>query len=158
MNRKAQSIGWGWMLVALLLFPLGCSDSSSDNDSGDDDTGAAIDIGVEYQGTGHAVDLTTLESETVNHVAAVKLSLVVEAALPDADLASLTVDFVAYDGFSPAQSPNCTDLIPLDGSLLDQGWIELATTNLDWASSLHFPGCMSLKGVTQILVYDKTSD
>jgi hypothetical protein len=154
MNRNTNAAAWAILLAILATTSfLGCDDPATDDSGGDVNAESSV-VAVEYQGASHDVDITALDAEDVSGVQAVRLDDVLRAALPDADLGGLALDFVAYDGFSPAQSPNCVDLIPLNASVADLGWIEIATANLTWDESLRFPGCLHVRGVVEVLVHD----
>jgi hypothetical protein len=154
MNRKPIPAA-GVIALAIVAAALasGCDGPATDGGGGGVDSESSV-IAVEYLGTSHEVDVADLAAEDVGGVPAARLDALLRAALPAADPTRLAVDFVAYDGFSPAQSPNCVDLIPLDASVLDRGWIEVGTANLAWDGALRFPGCMHVRGVVEVLVYD----
>lgn len=84
-----------------------------------------------------------------------QLDDVVKRVYPDIALSAVNADFQASDGFRPAKSPLCKDLIPLDGSLLASGTIDPETRNLSWDEALQFPGCMYVRDVELIEIADK---
>jgi len=132
-------------LLAILLVGLcGCGDDDAAGPEG-------TRVTVTYEGEGREVVLETLAPS----VQGVPLSDVVEAAWPELDRSALVADFLAGDGFRPARRTDCQDEIPFPGDQLDRGWIDPATADLAWDESFSFTGCMHVRGVATILLFDE---
>lgn len=114
----------------------------------------ARSVEVTYEGTSAEVDLGSLETVEVNGVDVVRLADVVEAAELGVALADLEFDFVASDGFRPGSSTNCAGLVPVQGAILEQGYIHPASRNLSWDESLDYPGCLRVDDVATIEAAD----
>lgn len=65
-------------------------------------------------------------------------------------LADLAFDFGAADGYRPSSRDNCTDVMPLPGSALEAGYVNLETFDLVWDEAAGMPGCASVNGLALI--------
>jgi hypothetical protein len=136
------------MMVALLLLStLGCADDTQQQQE------QGIAVTVTYGEEGHQVALADIAPVELG----VRLSDVVKAAWPELDRTALVVDFIASDGFRPSSRSPCRDLMPVPGSLLDQGYLDPATANLTWDESLGFPGCLHPNGVATVVLLEPSA-
>jgi len=115
---------------------------------------AGPEIDVVYGETTATVDLSTLDPVDFGGTPHVLVSDVVEAAELGVELTALELDFEASDGFRPSSSGRCADFVPVAGSDLDQGYIDLATRDLSWDAGLGFPGCLSVVDLVTIIATD----
>jgi len=154
-NFQLRHRCWIPIFLLLIAFDIGCGDSSTDpadtnaTESPDTNAQSVLVISEEKENT---VDLSHISPVSLDGVNYARLSEIVTTALPDIDLAMHTVDFEAEDGFMPNKSPNCTTHIPLAGSQLAQGYVQLQSRNMKWDDNLAFPGCMSLKNLAKIFI------
>ncbi len=111
-------------------------------------------VSVEYGGQAIEEDLLTVDPEDVDGVSAVNLADLVELAFPNLNLEDLLVDFASIDGFMPADSTNCTDIMPLDAANLTQGWLEVDSADMFWDIELAFPGCLHVTQVSRVILSD----
>ncbi len=100
------------------------------------------------------IDVATLATVDVEGTPVVPLSEVVKAAFPAIVLTQVTVDFTGAEGYKPGSKSNCVGVIPIPGKSLEQGWIDPATTLIFWDETLGFPGCLSIKLATEIILAD----
>jgi hypothetical protein len=115
-------------------------------------TGNAGTIEVTQDTSTQVVDLGTLPSVTCGAVQCVAVDDIILAAFPSVTIASISADFVASDGFTPASSPNCTSLVPVAGSNLDKGSVTVITRTLAWEASLSYPGCLKVDDLAEIII------
>lgn len=156
------------LTLCLAVMALGACDQPVDEgktDSGKAD-GATADRGrtegvsgktvqVKYQGKTRVVDLskpTPVDFKGAKHA---RLSDVVQLAALGKTLDSLTADFMSSDGFKPGSKAPCAKLIPVPGNQLVKGYIDPATRNLKWEDSLKWPGCISVRDLSEIWISDK---
>lgn len=132
---------WFMVPVTLALVTTGCEQDLNPGDlSLDAITGWIVAVSLDQE----TVDVDTAELEG----AAPSLADVVGKAYPNEDISTLTADFVAHDGFRPVDSPNCQEMIPVAGALLEKCVIDKATGNLTWSVELGMPGCLGVRGLT----------
>lgn len=156
---------WGVVVMVAFLSAPGCEDASGD---GTDLTGRAdavqdtptdvpsgATVLVKRGDETRTASLAALETAALGGLPFVRLREVVDAVFPGLDLSTVTADFMAADGFVPASSPNCTGLVPLDGTLLARGYISPDTRNLAWDDELQFPGCMRVRDTAEIRLADR---
>lgn len=110
----------------------------------------AVPMTVSCSGQEHSVDLNTLAGVNDGEMCLVPLADVVEAANLGKELQELVFDFEALDGFRPSQ----VECLPLEGSVLESGWMDRATGTLVWDEALQLRGCYSVREVRKILATD----
>ena len=148
--RRALLVGAAAVLLAM---GAGC-----DQVVGDPPDGGESAVLVVRDGSEVVVELGTLEAVDLGEGELhVRLSDVLEAASLGIVLASVELDFVAGDGFTPRDSPNCTDeLVPVAGSLATRGYLHRLTRRLEWDVELGFPGCLRVQDTARVLVLEAT--
>jgi len=121
-------------------------------DQGQGDGGATVE--VRFGADTRAVELDQLGTTTTEGNTGVPLSALIAAAFPQLDLDAVGADFAAEDGFRPASRAGCRPLIPVSGASLELGVLEPLSGSILWAPSLGFGGCMSVRGVVELLVVE----
>lgn len=162
-RRGGYWTAWG-VLGTLLLF-WGCSSSGGGGATTDavdvaaeirgEESVSGFTVAVLYRDQRVLVDLSGLPVKQIAGLDFVLLSDVVERAFPSIDLGAITADFLGSDGFRPGSKGFCAALVPVDGSLLRQGYISPTTRNLLWDESLQYPGCMRVQDTAEIILADK---
>ncbi len=117
----------------------------------------SVTLEIRYQGESRQVELGDLVAEPLGEDLLVPLSDAVASAWPDLRPENLVADFAAGDGFRPASRAYCVDLIPLPGTLLEQGSVHALTGNLSWDEALDFPGCLQIGGLAGVFLSDAGS-
>jgi hypothetical protein len=144
MNTRAA------LLAALSLSLLACGEPETTGDAA-----APVLVNVTYGGDTQALDLGQARTTNVDGQALVQLASLALEAYPQLALGSIVVNFVAADGFVPANSPNCESLVPVLGMLIELGYIVPETRNLIWDETLQYPGCMSVTDTAEIQLADQ---
>lgn len=133
----------------------------TDTPVGETTTDAAVEaevasalISVIYGAESKVIDVAKMATVDVEGTPAVLLSEVVKAAFPAVVLTEVSVDFTGAEGFKPGSKANCVGVVPVPGKSLEQGWIDPATTKIFWDESLGFPGCLTVKMATEIILAD----
>ncbi|MBW2703544.1 MAG: hypothetical protein JRF33_22225 [Deltaproteobacteria bacterium] len=114
----------------------------------------SVNLEIRYQGESRQVNLGELAPEPLGEDLLVPLSDAVASAWPELMPEDLLADFAAGDGFRPASRSNCVDLIPLAGTLLEQGFVHALTGNLSWDEALDFPGCLQMSDLASVFLSD----
>lgn len=130
-------------------------DTGEPGDAQASDAPAGLKIKVTYGGQSTDVDINQAELFQNGGVDYSLLSGVITVALPSKAIADLQANFVAGDGYNPADKPSCAEFVPVAGDNLKKGWIARDSRNLSWDPSLGFPGCVAVKDLAEILVEDK---
>jgi hypothetical protein len=133
------------LAVALCLYVSVCGCQSRD-----DESRGAMAVDVVRGETTREVSLVRLAPTALG----VTVADVVLEAWPELDLATAAADFISVDGFRPASRSPCQGLVPVAGSLLDQGFLDPQTADLSWEESLEYPGCLHPHQVATVLVMD----
>jgi hypothetical protein len=131
------------------------ADSDQPSDAQPSETSAGLKVKVTYQGSSTEVDLNQGELYQNAGDATSILSSVILLALPSKTITTLQANFLAGDGYNPADKSSCASFVPVAGDNLKKGWISRATRDLSWDASLGFPGCVNVKDLAEILVEDK---
>lgn len=130
-------------------------DDQSTSDAAPADTAvAAQSVKVTYLGQTTTVALDEPTPVTFEGRPHALLSDVVALGVGSKALETLQAGFTSSDGFTPDSKSLCEGLIPVDGSLFVQGYIDVATRMLSWAPELQYPGCLYVKDLAEITVSD----
>jgi len=141
-----------------LLTDGGTADGTAPSDAAADvssDAPAGPSVTVTYNGQAKVISLSQLTPVTFEGFASALLSDVVALALPSAAQDGLTADFMAADGFKPGSKSNCVGLVPVAGSELSKGYIDVSSRKLRWDLSLGYPGCLYVQDLAEIQIADK---
>ncbi len=111
---------------------------------------ATAKVKIAYDGNEIEVDLGNAEQEDIDGESYAKLASVVALAITDRDVTELVYDFEASDGFKASDSPNCSGMMPLEGSNLSKGFIHSQDADLTWDETADLPGCLSVKDLAII--------
>jgi hypothetical protein len=128
------------------LMGVGCGTGETDPC----DTGSAVTMTVVYDQQEADVHLGNLEGTLEGDVCLVSLADVVARAGIVERPAEKYYDFEATDGFRPSSK----DCVMLEGTLLEQGGVDMTTGTLVWDASLGLKGCYFVKEARVIFVYD----
>jgi hypothetical protein len=97
------------------------------------------------------VELDRVATVTVSGAQVAKLTDLIALAVPQKPLSGLQgTDFVSADGFTPKSKSNCNALLPVSPETLAKGYLDPATRNLVWDSTLGFPGCMTVRDTAEV--------
>lgn len=145
------------LLLASLLCLGACGSMTPNTDAGQTfdagtDAGVGPFIEVVFGADTKRIDLAALPTVQLADKAVVKLDVLVKAAYPAIDLATIHLGFLASDGFDPGSKANCVGLVPVPGARLAQGGITPETANVQWEDSLGYPGCLCVHGVAKLTV------
>lgn len=132
------------------------TDAGSADSAGAPDLPPGKSVKLVYNGAATTIALGGLPLSDFGGLKCVKLSEIALVAAPAKSHDQLQIsDFLAADGFTPKSKSNCKALIPVVGALLAQGCIDPLTRNLQWQSSLGYPGCMHTGDVAEIVLDDR---
>ena len=113
-------------------------------------TDATAKVKVAFDGNEVEIDLGDAEQADIDGESHAKLASVVAMAITDRDVTELVYDFEASDGFKASDSPNCSGMMPLEGTYLEKGFIHSQSAKLVWPDETDFPGCLTVKGLAVI--------
>jgi len=121
---------------------------------------AAIDaavgptVTVTYGGQKKVVGLNQPTPVTFEGFPSVRMSDVVLLAFPAVNASGVTMDFMAGDGFKPGSKSTCDGLIPVAGTEMVKGYIDVSSRKLRWEFSLGYPGCLYVQDLAEIQIAD----
>src|SRR5208283_324228 len=86
-----------------------------------------------------------------------RLSDVLSAAISSMPANNVEVtNFIGSDGFSPTSKPTCAAYLPIPwATLTTNAYIDPATSDLVWDSSLSYAGCIWVSGTNEIDVAEQ---
>jgi hypothetical protein len=108
-------------------------------------------VSVEVGEQATSVAISDLTAQEINGVQAVSLIDVLTAG-GVTDTTGLVFDFEALDGFSPSDSENCADFVPVTADGVEYGYLDITDRRLLWQEASEFPKCLNVSDLSRIIV------